>query len=525
MDNLFSFLGKFSDYHFLNKDNKNIIENLSSRNLLCWSDISFDNKKVTVDDVVKKAKDACRIFSFEIFNDISFKNYLLNDNNNNIFIKTILTNFKNDFNTIVNPVFEEELRFIMIAANEYSRSLYRININNGTRKSPAKYISVFDKKNHEIRKFIENSVNKFNETDQNKVFQNNKEISDKLYYNTKKTVLPHFIRRFYDPILLKRAPIMQSIYDIGPIMGLIGVSTKLKNPYLINMEKEEDEQFEKKSTISLTQSFLNSFSCVPYSLYKKDKNSLTISSIDALQECKDIAEKEQFIKYNHSSIDFLNSINAEELSVFEQFIVERLTHGCFLSKAYNLQFCLQNNACINYYLDQIVSKLILLPLPRTRIQILICLENFINNYISIEKELNNNLSPIVVLIALDSLTEELINIINFWIDIVIPIHIICYNFLCTNNDLEIDARDYFKLIYDKYQFYQIDEKENVDISDLMNLTPIKTYVTQKGNKFDNYSRKLYHYFLVNTYKYAFDINFSNQLSKFECLMSKYSIEL
>ena len=59
----------------------------------------------------------------------------------------------------------------------------------------------------------------------------------------------------------------------------------------------------------------------------------------------------------------------------------------------------------------------------------------------------------------------------------------------------------------------------------MNLTPIKTYVTQKGNKFDNYSRKLYHYFLVNTYKYAFDINFSNQLSKFECLMSKYSIEL
>ena len=150
MDNLFSFLGNFSDYHFLNKDNKNIIENLSPGNLLRWSDISFEDKKVTVDDVVKKAKDACRIFSFEIFNDISFKNYLLNDNNNNIFIKTILTNFKNDFNTIVNPVFEEELRFIMIAANEYSRSLYRININNGTRKSPAKYISVFDKKNHEI---------------------------------------------------------------------------------------------------------------------------------------------------------------------------------------------------------------------------------------------------------------------------------------------------------------------------------------------------------------------------------------
>ena len=520
MDNLFSFLGNFSDYHFLNKDNKNIIENLSPGNLLRWSDISFEDKKVTVNNIIKKVEDACQIFSIKIFNNNYYFNYnTVGNNDTNTIIKLILKTFNDDFNCLVIPTLKDEMAFIMIANYEYSRSLYHIKINNGTFSNPSKYISVFDKKNREVKKLIEYSVKKFNETDQNKIFQNNKNTFNKLCFRPS-IVLPQFIHRFYDKkSLKKRQPIMQSIYDIGPVMGLIGCSTNRKNPYLFNIEKEKNEQFKHKS-ISLVQSFLNSFDCIPYSI-NKNNDLLMISSIDALQECKDIAEKEQLIKYKNSSIDFFNSINAEELSVFGQFITERLVHGCFLSKAYNIQFCLQNNIYINYYLNQIINKLILLPLPRTRIKILNCLENFIKRYI-----INNrSISPSLLFIALDNLTEELKNIINFWIEIALPIRIICYNFLCSNNKLEPDAKYYFEFIYDKYQFYEIKKDGNIDISDSMDLIPIKSCVSQIGNKFDNYSLNLYHYFLLNSYKYAFDFNFSNQLPKFKNMMKKYFMDL
>ena len=431
----------------------------------------------------------------------------------------MLNSFINEFKQQVEPVFEEELRFIMIAANEYARSLYRVKITNGTLKSPSSYISVFDKRKREVKKLIEYSGKKFNATDQKKLLQDY-DVSEKM--QAAMTVLPHFIRRIYDGEPSEKEMLMHSVYDIGPVLGLIGVSTKRKNPYLFNVKEDKDGQCEAASVFS----FLNSFSCVPYSLNKDNDDAVTVSATEALQECKIVAETENQTKYKRSAVDFFNTITAEEISVISQFAVERLVHGCFLSQAYSVQLCLPNQEYFNYYIDQFVDKLMVLPLPRTRIRIMACLEEFIKKYFDGNKVLKGmGPTPASMLGFMETMAKEMRRVLKFWIEITLPVHILCYHFLCVNNDLEPDAKAYFASIYDKYQFYEVGADGSIDISRTMNLTSVKAYTSQKDSRFDSYAGKLYYNFLLDSYNSAFKYNFANLLFRFRTRMPDCNIEL
>lgn len=518
MDNLFSYLGAFGNYRNFDKDRNNILMNFPS-----WGNISFgSNTRVIADDVAKMAEAACQLFSCNFFEGVSFEGNTLADNSFDITPKKLLKYFKNDFKKKVEPVFEEELCFIMIAANEYARSLYRVKITNGTLKSPSKYISVFDKRKREIKKLIEYSGKKFNETDQRALLQDY-DVSGKM--QAAMTVLPHFIRRFYDGEPSEKEMLMHSVYDIGPVLGLIGVSTKRKNPYLFNVKDDKEGQSQAGSVPASVYSFLNSFSCVAYSCKKESDNTDSISATEALQECKKIAETENRTKHKRSAVDLFDTITAEELSVISQFAVERLVHGCFLSQAYSVQLCLPHQEYFNYYIDQFVDKLMVLPLPRTRIRIMACLEEFIKKHFGGNTVPNGmRPTPAAMLGFMEILAEEMRRVLKFWIEITIPVHILCYHFLCVNNGLEPDAKDYFASIYDKYQFYEVGEDGSIDISKSMNLSSVKAYESQKESQFDRYAGKLYFDFLLDSYNSAFDFNFTNLLFRFRSKAPDCDIE-
>ena len=519
MDNLFSYLGAFTNFENFDKDHDQILINFPT-----WGILTFDNHDgVTAEDVAKKSEEACRPFICRLFEETPIKKNIFSAG---LFVSSpevMLKIFINQFKQQVEPVFEDELRFIMIAANEYARSLYRVKITNGTLKSPSKYISVFDKRKREIKKLIEYSGKKFNETDQMALLQDY-DVSGKM--QAAMTVLPHFIRRFYDGEPSEKEMLMHSVYDIGPVLGLIGVSTKRKNPYLFNVKDDKEGQSKTGSAPASVYSFLNSFSCVAYSCKKESDNTDSISATEALQECKKIAETENRTKHKRSAVDLFDTITAEELSVISQFAVERLVHGCFLSQAYSVQLCLPHQEYFNYYIDKFVDKLMVLPLLRTRIRIMACLEEFIKNYFGGRKVLNGmGPTPAAMLGFMEILAKEMRRVLKFWIEITIPVHILCYHFLCVNNGLEPDAKDYFASIYDKYQFYEVGEDGSIDISKSMNLTSVKEYESQKNSQFDSYARKLYYNFLLDSYNSAFKYNFANLLFRFRTRMPDCNIEM
>lgn len=515
MDNMFSFIGGYANFENFNKDQNQILTNFPT-----WGKVRFDNdERVAAEDVAKRVEDVCKPFTCRLFEDSSVKKIRVSSG---LFVSSpeeLLKSFINEFKQQIEPVFEEELRFIMIAANEYARSLYRVKITNGTLKSPSSYISVFDKRKREIKKLIEYSGKKFNETDQKKLLHDY-DVSEKM--QAAMTVLPHFIRRIYDGEPSEKEMLMHSVYDIGPVLGLIGVSTKRKNPYLFNVKEDKEGQCEAASVFS----FLNSFSCVPYSLNKDNDGAVTVSATEAFQECKRIAETENQTKYKRSAVDFFNTITAEEISVISQFAVERLVHGCFLSQAYSVQLCLPNQEYFNYYIDQFVDKLMVLPLPRTRIRIMACLEEFIKKYFGGNKVLKGmGPTPASMLGFMESMAKEMRRVLKFWIEITLPVHILCYHFLCVNNDLEPDAKAYFASTYDKYQFYEVGADGSIDISRTMNLTSVKAYASQKDSRFDSYAGKLYYNFLLDSYNSAFKYNFANLLFRFRTRMPDCNIEL
>ena len=518
MDNIFSYLGAFANFDYFDKDHDQILINFPT-----WGNLTFDNHDgITAEDVATKAEEASRPFFCRLFEEASIK---LSASSAGLFVSSseeLCNIFMNEFKQQVEPVFEEELRFVMIAANEYARSLYRVKITNGTLKSPSKYISVFDKRKREIKKLIEYSGKKFNETDQRALLQDY-DVSGKM--QAAMTVLPHFIRRFYDGEPSEKEMLMHSVYDIGPVLGLIGVSTKRKNPYLFNVKDDKEGQFQAGSAPASVYSFLNSFSCVAYSRKKENDNTDSISATEALQECKKIAETENRTKHKRSAVDLFDTITAEELSVISQFAVERLVHGCFLSQAYSVQLCLPQRQYFNYYIDQFVDKLMVLPLPRTRIRVMACLEEFIKKHFGGNTVPNGmRPTPAAMLGFMEMLAEEMRRMLKFWIEITIPVHILCYHFLCVNNGLEPDAKDYFASIYDKYQFYEVGEDGSIDISKSMNLSSVKAYESQKESQFDRYAGKLYFDFLLDSYNSAFDFNFTNLLFRFRSKAPDCDIE-
>ena len=581
-------------------------------------------------------------------------------------------NIQDKFNKSVKEALRDDLTFLMITSWEYTNSLYQLKIRNESYNKKTAYIMAFNnnpkEKKFYLKKYISYSGDKIVKANQDRqnFILNMSDSSDKkvlndllnrneqknilgrkspLYeYKTAKTVLPHFIRRNYDGKTNEREVLMHSLYDIGTILGLIGVSTTLKNPYLypINLpdidliddiKKRYNGKFEgfelpgnnsesnattetskDKTGLSLKQrlpkhqqylahvlgkklrnewdveknkdipkpkagwlrsnekvwwkcnfcghewqdsivnrtvsgtgcpkckkaytniaDFLDAFHCVPIAAHDSQ-----FSADNVIQKCKDMAENESN-KRKQSSIDFLNTITQEKLAVIGQYMIERFVNGCLLSKAYQcknqspLQKYLKNckrtpdqddfQDFIGFYLDDVIDKLIILPLPRTRLFVLDYLEKYILEQTNLNtmKAKKEGWTPEYISHNFGMLTKSIRTIIKQWLEVTVPVHVLYFHYLATSYDLTIDSVEYYKVLYnnEKYHFYNYvtDTNNKLDINQAIlskyKMQSIHELSTEKNNFFNRYTKRFYNYFVEETLRINTFYSFDKQLDVFK----------
>ena len=434
---------------------------------------------------------------------------------------------RDDFNKSIKPALEKELTFLMIASFEYTNSLYRLKIRNGGHSTGlAEYIAAFDNEKRFVKKLIEYSSIKFNESGQGNYIESF--VLGSIVRKNQKTawtVLPHFIRRIYDTGVTEgktseRDPLAHSIYDVGPVLGLVGVSTVRKNPYLLPLNAGKSQMDGASPT-----AFLNSFSSVPFS---------TNAAKSVLDNCKAEAKKERTRKRIDDSSAFLDTVTPEKLAIMEQFMTERFSNTCFLSKAYklstmapymwnpgkNLQMLERYphlnglGYCFDYYLDPVIEKLMVLPLPVVRLQIINYLEKFLagnTGQPQLDSELKQ-LSPARILRCLETFTKYLERLVTFWTETTVPWHVLYYHYLaagCRKADKSVTflSDDFFQgKECTRYNFYYKNEKGKIDILPSLcaetNLQYLK-YPDDVVTPFNRYSQRFYNSFLEQTYRMVY----------------------
>ena len=435
------------------------------------------------------------------------------------------------FNADVMRDFEKELRFLMIAGREYTDSLYRLKIRNRNNTGKSEYISAFDKDKRNIKRLLEHSSIKFSESGQEK-FMEGFELGPAILSNqqTAKTVLPHFIRRVFDTGILEgkvseREALMHSLYDVGPVLGLVGVSTVWRNPYLLPIGDTGEN-----GSASVC-SFLSAFSCVPLDIW---------SAKDALAGCREEAEKEMLPKQKQKALEYLDTMIPEKLAVFGQFFTERLTNACLLSKAYRLRnstpyrkYLRQSEELLtrkkmnalqdglqdyfDFYLDRIIKELMILPMPATRLRILSFLEDFIDRRVN-DPLLDDTrrLTPAGIFGCLEILSEKIGDLVRYWTETVIPIHILYYHLIVSEcltieKEASTDTDKYFQDMYGFYRFFETNNgKTDIcpPLCDNMRLEPLRAI--EDPRSFDLYAGRFYNYFMEETYRIVLSRNFFQQ---------------
>ena len=371
-----------------------------------------------------------------------------------------------------------DLNYVTVASFRYTASMcLGPKIINGTKQTPSAYIQLFDGiKNagygrSELRKLLQNSGEWFNKNDY--VFPTNMAL----------TVLPQFIRRYYDmgitfdnnlnPVLPSadeiKTPVMSSIFDIGPVLGLLGVSTPRKNPYI-----------KRDGIVADIDSFVRSFVSAPLRVDSKRKDLLSARQI--LDMAADIASKAK----DESANNFLKSISAEELVVFNQFAIERFAHASFINAALREQSADELLSYIHFhsYILPTALGIITLPLPKTRIKLLEAIQNQNNIEEFARKcfpntEITNEIRQVIMSIFADFIRK----FVSYWRDVVIPVHILTFHyfaqksrFYCSFDELqrlsdEVELNKRAKVFYNRFdkdtseqaranEFYRITQMAN-----------------------------------------------------------------
>ncbi len=446
-----------------------------------------------------------------------------------------LSMLQEDFDHSVRPVLEEDLRFLMITGFEYTTSLYRLKIRNSNLTTgQADYIAAFDRENRNIKKLIEYSGKKFDSSGQ-ETFINDFKLGAALHSSRRSSriVLPHFIRRMYDTPVTdgkqpEREPLLHSLYDIGPVLGLIGVSTTRRNPYLAPLSYDAPAP-EPASVLS----FLDSFSCVPFRVDQAK---------DVLEKCRTEADKEKNRTRKEESLSFLSSVTPEKLTVLGQYMTERFTHACFLSRAYQFSSGAPHHRALrelendlqdryknrlqnglrghyDYYLDPVIGRLMLLPLHRVRLHVLDYLENFLNGKTGIPMldDQIQRMTPAAVFRYLEIITKGLIKLITLWTEETIPWHLLYLHYLAAGcaeagTAVKFLSDDYFTGKEVKRNCFYCRDREgkthiHPSVASEFDLRPLRGQEDDRA--FDRYARQFYIVFLEQTYRTAYsDKSFS-----------------
>ena len=339
MEGLFSFLGEFDSLPALTCEEKDkLLEHLvTDLHLQIPSEeLNSMNNLTSISDYTDKIIDICERF---LMPEYQIGNSLLSQSS------YVSRKFREHLYECIKKELKTDLRYVMVASWRYTLSLKRSpKILNGTSNKASHYISIFDGITNggngmtEIRKLLQNPAVTRDRTD-SKESQND---SKKTTENTiAPTVLPQFIRRYYDmglrfddrgnPIkaddsVKLKSPIMNSIFDIGPVLGLLKATTSKSNPF-ITKGKELNQKF-------MVESFLQKFITAPIATDEKLTPNNILSAKEILKKVIDAAKKEDHYDENSEVICFLKSISPEELVTFSQYSIERFTHTMFLIKSF-----------------------------------------------------------------------------------------------------------------------------------------------------------------------------------------------
>ena len=431
-----------------------------------------------------------------------------------------LSRLEESFRNAVLPVFTEELTFLMIGSLEYADSLYRLKIRNGYKTNQSEYIGAFDTEHRNMKKMIEYNSRKYNESRQDEYIKGF-ELGSAILNNQQvaKTVLPHFIRRVFDSGVSngkqsEREALMDTLYDIGPVLGLVGASTTKRNPYLFPVDTAGNDAAIKNKPASVA-SFLNSFYCVPFD---------TASSRIVLDRCRAETQKEKNESREKEALKYLDTLTPEKLTVFGQFMTERFSHACLLERAYRVRslfpmYVLQWQAkqppihdgiidCYDFCADPLIKKLMILPMPRTRL----CILQYLEDYLEQQKKR----PPAETLRYLDILTKGLGKLAGYWTEIVIPWHILlCHytaaTFVSSYPNPKIQNNRYFGKALKDYCFYKSSDDKTVSVC---SSRADGSCLQSKDEEFDAYAGKFYSYFVEESYNIIFSHNFAQQLERY-----------
>lgn len=554
MEGLFSFLGKYGERSVLAcEDEKKELENLIT--LLFPEDRGINETITDPDILADKVLDMCKDYLHFIppYND---KYFPLLKGAEDIWQESIKY-----FQAQIEKDFRTDLKYLMVASWRYTVSLQNSpDIINGTTMTPSEYIAIFDfakiKKEGKGRTIIRKLVQNSNEA---LLEQTSKEKQGKSVFptNMSLTVLPQFIRRYYDmevefddkgnPKLSsdqKKPRIMNSIFDIGPVLGLLSASTPRKNPYIIDPSSREKNQNvlqdqpgymsyecdisnkETKQNLNIA-AFIRSFISAPVSVCPQKDSSIGLSTVEVLQ--KVISKAEEKCE-SPDVLKFLKSISPEELAVFNQFVIERFAHGCYLQALFNTREKLSTNIFVYaeeelrkllknlerdshssndnsafidslqreylplfdptivkvsqgaiQYSEQMLNEYVLdkccyisfLPLPLTRVAIINALLDL--HAFSFLTEQGIKISKIDALMQLFSVYSVVIaKLIEFHTNVTLPILILLFHYYAnTYRDRIVFSDENMKSFFEKYilyyDFYKYDADTNLCVNDNSNI--------------------------------------------------------
>lgn len=450
MEGLFSFLGSFGKKSTLTGQNQEL--SMVMKHLLpeAPEQLDFRGSLYAFLDQVRTLCDAYIIYSPlpESTNLQLFKN-------GNKVWKLCAAKVK----SVITEEINNDLNYVTVASFRYTASMcLGPKIINGTKLTPSVYIQLFDgirndgRGRSELRKLLQNSGEWFNRSDY--VFPTNMAL----------TVLPQFIRRYYDmgitfdnnlnPVLPSadeiKAPVMSSIFDIGPVLGLLGVSTPRKNPYI------------KRDGIAADiDSFVRSFASAPLSV-DAGRNDL-LSARQILDRAADIAIKAK----EEDAVTFLRSVSAEELVAFDQFAIERFAHAAFINSALKEE---REDDLLSYihfhgYILPTALEIISLPLPKTRIKLLEAIQNQKNIEEFARKCFpNTKITDEIRQVVMSIFADYIRKFVSYWRDVVIPVHILAFHYFAKKNAFHCsfdELQDFFSYFVSYYDFYTYDGNGDV----------------------------------------------------------------
>ena len=439
----------------------------------------------------------------------------------------ITDRFMELFATTIDTTFKDDLKFLMVSAFEYSRSLYCHDIPNGTFSDDS---ASDDEVDHDGEANLESSGHK-NNTKILEDFLFRKNIKKVLNDNARalvhqhstgknfnrvlsnwrtldffkensidymsKTVCPQFLRR--TDTGNKKASLNDSIFDIGVTFGLIRGHTPSSSPFIRPSDDYNGmPDKEKERAYDVLSSFLqNGSEGNPPNRVEEEKDRLDIGEFINNFSSVYFDDKHHANRYIplHKILEKYpvdgTCIPNEEFILMENFITERITNYNYLAKLFKLHNWLQENFReAELYLKPLFTELMLLPLPRTRNLIIDGLLKTLKSLNTLEENRENPFEYFIsqTTVSVAEFSKKLFSIVRKWNRVTVQMAVLLFHHFMGAKPLQTTG--YFRELYNSgsYVFFYRSRK-NINDAEKENLIEKKRKALETKSHTEAYKRR------------------------------------